>query len=437
MEGQHSKSKRRALDASLLGLLSALYFAQGLPSGLLGKALPSLLRDQGMSLPAIGFTALLALPWTLKFLWAPFLDRFWTRRRWLLTLNAATCGLMLLIAAQDFGVWVSGAFPLLLTVLFLMNLVAATQDIATDGLAVSRLAPRLRGLGNSAQVIGYKTGMIAGGGLLLWLAARFGWQLSYAALALLIAPVLLSVWFMSDTNAMDRSAAMRADWQGFKGYVLLFAGFLSKPRMGWWLLTVAVYKAGDSLASRMIGPFLTDQGKSLADIGLLTGVVGATAGLAGALMGGMFLLRLGHRNALLLFGGMQAAGFAGYRFMAGGAGGRPLHPGIWLSGRFYRRCGNHPLRTRAHFHVFPEERTFTGGRQLMPRRTPNQNHCLFDNLAVLKHPLNDGTAFRIHPVNPVKIIDPIPFGVKINTPGQAGHLRKLAVQIIGDNVWIA
>lgn len=319
MEGQHSKSKRRALDASLLGLLSALYFAQGLPSGLLGKALPSLLRDQGMSLPAIGFTALLALPWTLKFLWAPFLDRFWTRRRWLLTLNAATCGLMLLIAAQDFGVWVSGAFPLLLTVLFLMNLVAATQDIATDGLAVSRLAPRLRGLGNSAQVIGYKTGMIAGGGLLLWLAARFGWQLSYAALALLIAPVLLSVWFMSDTNAMDRSGAMRADWQGFKGYVLLFAGFLSKPRMGWWLLTVAVYKAGDSLASRMIGPFLTDQGKSLADIGLLTGVVGATAGLAGALMGGMFLLRLGHRNALLLFGGMQAAGFAGYRFMAGGA----------------------------------------------------------------------------------------------------------------------
>jgi len=311
--------KRRVSDMPLLGLLSVLYFAQGLPSGLLGKALPTLLRDQGISLAAIGFTTMLALPWTLKFLWAPFLDRFWTRRRWLLTLNLATFGLMLLVASQDFSVWVSRSFPLLLILLFLMNLVAATQDIATDGLAVSRLKPHLRGLGNSIQVIGYKIGMILGGGLLLWLVARFGWQLSYGALALLIVPVLLPVWFMRDAPVEDKGASKQTGWHGWKGYVRLFADFISGPRMGWWLVTVAVFKAGDSLASRMIGPFLKDQGQSLADIGLLTGVVGATAGLTGALLGGLFLLRLGHRNALLLFGGMQAAGFAGYLFVAGGA----------------------------------------------------------------------------------------------------------------------
>ena len=296
-----------------------LYFAQGLPSGLLGKALPPLLRDQGVSLSAIGFTALLALPWTLKFLWAPFLDRFWTRRRWLLTLNLATCGLMLLVASRDFGDWVSHSFALLLAVLFLMNLVAATQDIATDGLAVSRLEPRLRGLGNSVQVIGYKIGMIVGGGLLLWLVARFGWHLSYSALALLIVPVLLPVWFMRETPAAQRGAVKSEDWQGWNGYVRLFADFLSRPRMGWWMVTVATFKAGDALASRMIGPLLSDQGLSLADIGLLSGVVGATAGLAGALLGGLFLLRLGHRKALLLFGGLQAAGFVGYWLVAGGA----------------------------------------------------------------------------------------------------------------------
>ena len=312
-------NERRVSDVPLLGLLSMLYFAQGLPSGLLGKALPPLLREQGVSLSVIGFTVLLALPWTLKFLWAPFLDRFWTRRRWLLTLNLATCGLMLLVAAHDFGDWVSQSFALLLTVLFLMNLVAATQDIATDGLAVSRLAPHLRGLGNSVQVIGYKIGMIVGGGLLLWLVARFGWQLSYSALALLIVPVLLPVWFMRESPVAEGGAVKRADWHGWRGYVRLFADFLSRPRMGWWLVTVATFKAGDSLASRMIGPLLSDQGLSLADIGLLTGVVGATAGLAGALLGGLFLLRLGHRKALLLFGGLQAAGFAGYWFVAGGA----------------------------------------------------------------------------------------------------------------------
>jgi predicted MFS family arabinose efflux permease len=225
---------------------------------------------------------------------------------------------MLLIASRDFGGWVTQAFALLMTVLFLMNLVAATQDIATDGLAVSRLAPHLRGVGNSIQVIGYKVGMIVGGGLLLWLVAHFGWQLSYTALALLIVPVLLPVWFMRETPASGAAAASRADWRGWRGYVRLFSDFLSRPRMGWWMVTVALFKAGDSLASRMIGPLLSDRGLSLADIGLLTGVVGATAGLAGALLGGLFLLRLGHRKALLLFGAMQAMGLAGYLLVAGG-----------------------------------------------------------------------------------------------------------------------
>ena len=302
-----------ASNAPLLGLLAMLYFAQGLPSGLLGKALPPLLREYGVSLSAIGFTALLALPWTLKFLWAPFIDRFW-----LLTLNLIICSLMLVIASRDFGIWVFQTFALLMMVLFLMNMAAATQDIATDGLAVSRLTPHLRGLGNSVQVIGYKVGMIFGGGLLLWLVARFGWQLSYTALALLIIPVLLPVWFMRETPLKNTNAKSGA-WKGWHGYVQLFADFVSRERMGWWLITVATFKAGDSMASRMIGPMLSDQGLSLADIGLLIGVIGVVAGLAGALLGGLFLLRLGHRNALLLFGTLQTAGFIGYLFVASGA----------------------------------------------------------------------------------------------------------------------
>jgi len=311
--------KRSVSDVPLLGLLSVLYFAQGLPSGLLGKALPSLLREQGISLSAIGFTAMLALPWTLKFLWAPFLDRFWTRRGWLLTLNLTTCLIMLLIAARDFSLWVTQCFSVLLVLLFGMNLVAATQDIATDALAVSRLSPSHRGLGNSVQVIGYKVGMMIGGGLLLWLVSRFGWPCSYGALALLIIPVLICVWFMKDESSLDECTANRPVWCGFRGYWHLFADFLDRPRMGWWLMTVAFFKAGDSLASRMIGPFLTDQGMPIADIGLLTGISGAFAGLAGALLGGLYLTRWPRRSALILFGGFQAAGFAGYLLIANGS----------------------------------------------------------------------------------------------------------------------
>lgn len=311
-------SALRAGDLRLLGLLMALYFAQGLPAGLLGKALPTLLREQGVSLAAIGFTSLLAVPWALKFLWAPFIDRFGTRKRWLVALNLLTLGLMLLVASRDFGAWVQDAFVPLLGVLFLLNLVAATQDIATDGLAVSRLGASLRGLGNSVQVIGYKTGMILGGGLLLWLVGRFGWQVSYGGLALLLVVALLPVLLMRDERTPAERAATHAPWQGVRGYVRIYVEFVARPGLGWWLAAVATFKVGDALASRMIGPLLSDAGLTLADIGVMTGVVGSLAGIIGALAGGVLLLRIGHRNALLLFGTLQAAGHLGYLWVATG-----------------------------------------------------------------------------------------------------------------------
>lgn len=304
-------------NAGLLGLLILLYFAQGLPSGLLAKALPSLLREQGVSLSAIGFTGLLAAPWALKFLWAPFVDRWGTRRRWLVATTFATLLLMLLVATRDFAAWVDSAFMLLLCILFLLNLVAATQDIATDGLVVSRLTPGLRGLGNSIQVIGYKVGMIVGGGFLLWLVARFGWQTSYISIALLLCPVLLVLLFMREpAQCVDKQT--HGEWHGIRGYFGVFVRFVARPGLGWWLLAVATFKVGDSLASRMIGPLLTDRGLSLAEIGLLTGIAGSVAGMLGALLGGMFLLRVGHRNALMLFGALQSMGLAGYVWLASG-----------------------------------------------------------------------------------------------------------------------
>jgi MFS family permease len=295
----------------LVGLLSVLYFAQGLPSGLIAKALPPLLREYGVSLSVIGFTSALALPWALKFLWAPFVDRHGSRRQWLLALNGTTFGLMLVVASRDFAGWVD-VLPLLLAVLFLINLVAATQDVATDGYAVSHLRPEWRGLGNSVQVVGYKLGMVVGSGVLLWLTARHGWQAGYGALACLMLLVLVPVAFMRDpADGMPRSAT-HAHWHGAGGYARLFREFVARPGMGWWLLTVALYKFGDSLGSRMTGPLLTDSGYPLSTIGAVTGSAAATAGVLGAFIGGAALVRVGHMRALLVFGTMQALGLAGY-----------------------------------------------------------------------------------------------------------------------------
>ncbi len=312
-----------AADARLIGLLTCLYFAQGLPSGLLAKALPALLREQDVKLSAIGFTALLAAPWAMKFLWAPFLDRYGTRRQWLLVLNAITLLLMFLLAGRDIGLWIRELFIPLMAVLFLLNLVAATQDIATDGLAVSRLQDRLRGIGNSVQVIGYKLGLMLGGGALLILVDHFGWQVSYmgmvACLLLAVSPVI----FLHEPPR-DVVAATHVRWQGVRGYFRLFRDFAARPGLGWWLLAVAVFKLGDALASRMINPLLKDSGLSLSDIGVLTGMTATVAGIVGALTGGLLLARLGHRTALMLFGALQAAGLAGYTLLAHGLPSMPL-----------------------------------------------------------------------------------------------------------------
>lgn len=303
--------------ARLLGLLGLLYFAQGLPSGLLAKALPPLLRDQGVSLSVIGLTGLLAAPWAMKFLWAPFVERTGSRRHWLLVLNAITLALMVTLAGRDLAAWLGNGIAVFMLLLLLLNLVAATQDIVTDGFAVSRLGHELRGLGNSLQVIGYKIGMTLGSAALLWLVAHWGWSLAYGSLALLLLPVLIAVWWLAVPASAAARTAAHPQWRGINGYLRLMRDFAARPGLGWWLVTVATFKIGDSLGSRMIGPLLSDRGLTLAEIGALTGAA-SLVGLAGALLGGLVLLRLGHRNALLLFGCLQALGLAGYLPLAGG-----------------------------------------------------------------------------------------------------------------------
>ena len=305
---------------SKLGLLGALYFSQGLPFGFFTQGLPVLLRQRGFSLAEIGFSSLLAAPWALKWLWAPLLDRWYfprlgRRRSWIVPLQLGTAVILAALAWLDSAV----SMPILLAAVLLSNLLAATQDVATDGLAVELLSPAERGLGNGLQVAGYRLGMIVGGGALLIWHERLGNAGTFLSMATLIVlatlPVLLT---------RERPAPVAPNERARVGH------WLRRPG-AWRLLGLLVaYKAGDSFATGMLRPFLVDRGLSLADVGWLLGTVGFVSGLLGALAGGSLVNRLGRKRALLGFGVLQALTVAGYAWLAS----MPLRPALlyWLCG---------------------------------------------------------------------------------------------------------
>jgi len=292
-----------------IGLLSSLYLSQGLPYGFFTQALPALLRKQGMSLPNIGLTYLLLLPWALKFVWAPLMDRHGSerlgrRRGYILPLQLLSAGVLLLLALP------SGApsTQLLLGVVLAVNLLAATQDVATDGLAVNLLAARELGLGNGVQVAAYRVGMILGGGVILAVFDAAGWRPTLLSLGamLLVATVPIALYREPPSAPPARESLELAWW-------------IKRPGIGGWLLLLVLYKAGEALATGMLRTFLVDTGLSLTDLSWMLGGVGFTAGLLGALVGGALVSRLGYRRALILFGVVQTGAVLLYALAARGA----------------------------------------------------------------------------------------------------------------------
>ncbi len=275
-----------------VAVLSALYFAQGLPFGFQATALPVYLRQRGVSLTAIGFAGALSAPWMLKALWAPLVDRFgWRtfgrRKSWiapmqlLLSLSCAAAA----VAAP------SGSLTALLSLVFVMNLFAATQDIAVDGLAVDLLGPEELGYGNAAQVVGYKLGMLTGGGLLVWASRDIGWEGLFGGMALLCAGVLVLTMVLKEPPATVEGGA--GHQKSLREVLASLAAALRLPGAGWLILFIATYKLGEAMVDAMFKPFLVDAHFGVGQIGLWVGTWGLGASIAGSLLGGALASRLG------------------------------------------------------------------------------------------------------------------------------------------------
>ncbi len=288
--------------APKLLLLGSLYLAQGLPFGFFTQALPVLLRERGLSLAAIGASGLLFLPWALKFLWAPVVDQTGTRRGWVLAMQALSlCGAAALsLIDPDQGLFY------LFAGLVLFNFLSATQDIATDGIAVRLLTPAERGLGNGIQVGAYRIGMIIGGGALLWIYAHSSWSLTFLSMAGLLALTCIAplIWLRGD-RAVENTAPEHTPRMSARSLLLGWSQRLRIPGLSAFVLLICAYKFGDAMASSLVSPFMYDAGLSKSEIAVIKGTVGSVMGLLGAGLGGWLAWKLGRRPALLICGVLQ------------------------------------------------------------------------------------------------------------------------------------
>lgn len=286
--------------------VGGLYVGQSIIGGLTFIALPSVLRERGLALDQIGLLYLAVLPWAFKFLWAPAVERYrlpatgHSRSRSIVLVGGLISAVGLVLAGM---IGPTGFIPLL-AVLLLIAFATSTSDIACDGHAVETLSARHHGWGNAAQVGGAYLGSAIGSGLFLVLVARYGWQLSCLAMAVLVV-VLGLVFVLSPAPASpgrDHRPSLRQA--------------LRRRNMHLGLALAAVNVIAQKWGVSMQGPFLIDSGLDLAELGVVNGAGGMAVGFVCALIGGALVRLWSARSVLALALVLQALALAGLAFAA-------------------------------------------------------------------------------------------------------------------------
>ena len=306
-------------------LLGSLYLSQFMPFWFLFEALPVLLREQGMSLEAIGLLPLVTIAIAFKFLWSPLIDRYgFTRwghyRFWIIFFQLWVVVVTVVCSQLDLAT----QLPLLLLALALLGIGCASQDIATDALALGLLEPSERGIGNAVQGIGGALGrMVSGGGMLI-LLSHWGWTASLLTLAAIMVLSLMPLLLYREPCHKVTTPASPAKAFGLREYVKTFRQFYQRPGMVLWLIILGLYAAAHNLSATMLRPLLVDVGLSLSDIGSLLGVFGTGTTMLGTLAAGLLITHWGRRRSLLAANTVALLGVCAYFLPTFGFTQRPV-----------------------------------------------------------------------------------------------------------------
>lgn len=288
----------RVLVIALLG------FSSGLPLHLTGQTLIAWMTDEGISLEAIAAFAAVGLPYTLKWVWAPFFDRFAVpflgrRRGWLLVLQLALAAAIAVMGSMDPRA-APGALALAALVVAILS---ASQDIVVDAFNTDTLHVEERGAGSAMYVTGYRAGMLISGFVALALAGSLSWQTIYTIFAALMGLGVLGTLLATEpVEPAERPARFQ------EAIVRPLIALIRQRRILVVLAFVALYKFGEHLTNLMVLPFLKKEvGFTWPEIATLYHLLGFGGILVGGLVGGGLVARLGVKRCLIAFGLLQAS----------------------------------------------------------------------------------------------------------------------------------
>jgi PAT family beta-lactamase induction signal transducer AmpG len=268
-------------------VLFFLYISQSIPGNFFGAAFPVMLRRSGASLDSIGLLSLLLIPMTLRFLWAPLIDRSRSYKTWILPMQLICFVLMFWLGHID---WVA-QFGLLYFIAVLYTLASGTQDIGVDGLAVRALAPHERPVGNAYSVAGVYLGTVIGAGAMLMLYDTITFEGNITILLVVLALPIVLLRFYTEPPAphASRQVSLRSLW-----------AVCTRRDMRMWYLLLLALNGPSILAGGMLRPMLVDQGFSMESLGLVLGVICPVASIAGCVVAPRIINRLGRHRALIV-----------------------------------------------------------------------------------------------------------------------------------------
>lgn len=306
-------------------LAAVLYFSQGFPFGIVNETVNLYLSFAKVSLPKIGLIGSVGIIWTLKFLWAPFVDAVASYRAWIFGALVVLSGSMAVLGIVPPA---GGAFVAALCVLAFAS---ATQDIAIDALAI-RVTPReLLGLVNSARVAAYRAAMLVAGGGVAVLADMSNWRNAFLVAAAVPLFMLGAIAFTA-----PREDAGRVRHENPLGALL---DWLKRPGAFWLVAVILLYRLGDNTMMAMIRPYWAARGYSAAEVGNVTITLGMICTILGAIVGGAFVTRFGVYRGLLVLGIVQMLSNLAYAYVAATNAGRPVMYGAAIIEAFCAGLG--------------------------------------------------------------------------------------------------